>query len=414
MNRVSTYQSNTDMQYHLHRRNEEMNRTQNQIGSQSRITNLRDDPIAAAHSVRYRSAVGRLDRFDRNAATVLDHGRIAESYLKSANEIVHRVRELALQGSNDTLNKDDKRIIAGEVDQLLKELVEIANARSLDGTSLFAGDRTLSPAYRILQGTLDEGRSYGVTDVEYIGTITPPKAEVSRDNYIEAGFAGNHLFWAEQQQILSVRDASAYILPADAQIRVDNEYIDLSAGDNIHAIIARINESSAAVKASLDPVENSLVLSTTSPHQLWLEDAGEGRVLKDLGIIAETGKPPYNLAPGATLSGGSLFDTVIHLRDSLLSGDTIDIGGSALKGISLAQNNLIETMAGLGARDERLQLIRERIAVEKPEIMNRNSQETDIDIAEAITNLKVLEQTHRAALQTAGKILQPTLLDFLR
>lgn len=414
MERVSSYQSNTDMQFHLRRRTDEMNRIQNQIGGQSRIVNLRDDPIAAAHSVRYRSAVDRLERFDRNAATVLDEGRIAESYLKSANEIVHRIRELAVAGANDTLNKDDKRLIAGEIDQMLEELLSIANARGPDGTSMFAGDRTMSPAYRVLQGTLDGGGAYGVTNVEYIGTITPPKAEIGTGNYVEAGFAGNSLFWAEQQQLFAARDASAFVVAQDSRIRIDNEFIDLAAGDNIHAVIAKINESAAAVEASLDPVENSLVLSTTSPHQMWLEDADGGRVLKDLGIIAETGKPPYNAAPGASVSGGSLFDMVIHLRDSLLEGDTIEIGGSALKGITMAQNNLIETISGLGSRDERLQLVMQRIAWEKPEIENRDSQETDIDMAEAITDLKVLEQTHRAALQTAGQILQPTLMDFLK
>lgn len=414
MERVSTYQSNYDMQYHLRRRTEEMNRIQNQIGSQTRINNLRDDPIAASHSVRYQSAIDRLDRFDRNAGTILDEGRIAESYLQSANEIVHRIRELSLQGANGTLNQSDKRIIAGELDQLLKELLEIANARGPDGTSLFAGDRSLSPAYRILQGTIDEGRSYGVTDVQYIGTITTPKAEIGSGNYVEAGFAGNELFWAEQQQLFSGRDASAYVQPRDGRIRIDDTYIDLAAGDTIHTIIAKINDSAAAVEASLDPVENSLVISTTHPHQLWLEDVETGSTLQDLGLISGTGRAPYNLAPGASLSGGSLFDMVIHLRDSLLEGDTIDIGGSALKGISMAQEKLIGAISGLGARDERIQFAMERIAREKPEIQGRNSAETDIDMAEAITDLKMLEQTHKAALQTAGKILQPTLLDFLR
>lgn len=414
MKRLSTYQPSYDMQYHLRRRSGEMNRMQNQLGGQSRITNLRDDPIAAAHSVRYRSAIDRIDRFDRNASTILDEGRIAESYLKSANEIVHRVRELAVQGANGTLNSGDKRIIAGELDQLLQELVEIANARGPDGTSLFAGDRTQSPAFRALEGTIDGGRSFGLTDVEYIGTITPPEAEIGTGNYVEAGFAGNSLFWAEQQQIFAARDASSYVLSEDASIRIDNEYIDLSAGDNIYSIMAKINDSAAAVEASLDPVENSLVLSTTSAHQIWLEDVADGQVLKDLGLVAELGKPPYNHAPDASVSGGSLFDMVIGLRDELLAGDTIDIGGSSLKGVTMAQNRLIEEISGLGSRDERLQIVMQRNADEKPEIINRESNETDVDMAETITDLKMLEQTHRAALQAAGKILQPTLMDFLR
>jgi flagellar hook-associated protein 3 FlgL len=44
--------------------------------------------------------------------------------------------------------------MAEEVNQLLNELVEVANATSADGTSIFAGDRTLGAAYRVLTGNV--------------------------------------------------------------------------------------------------------------------------------------------------------------------------------------------------------------------------------------------------------------------
>ncbi len=105
---------------------------------------------------------------------------------------------------------------------------------------------------------------------------------------------------------------------------------------------------------------------------------------------------------------------VIYLRDRLYEGDTIDIGGSALKGIDMAQNHLVDTMGRLGSQDERLQIVQRRIEATVPEIQKRNSDETDLDMAEAATDLKMLEYTHKAALGAAGRILQPTLLDFLR
>ena len=72
---------------------------------------------------------------------------------------------------------------------------------------------------------------------------------------------------------------------------------------------------------------NSLVIETLSPHQLMLEDAGSGTVLKDLGIVSGNGRPPQNLASGTRVSGGSLFDMVISIRDQLYEGNTLDIGG---------------------------------------------------------------------------------------
>jgi flagellar hook-associated protein 3 FlgL len=59
-------------------------------------------------------------------------------------------------------------------------------------------------------------------------------------------------------------------------------------------------------------------------------------------------------------------------------------------------------------------MVEKRLISEIPETVKMDAQEVDLDMAEAITNLKMLEYTHKAALQTAGRILQPTLLDFLR
>ena len=42
------------------------------------------------------------------------------------------------------------------------------------------------------------------------------------------------------------------------------------------------------------------------------------------------------------------------------------------------------------------------------------NREIGVDMAEAATNLKMMEFAHQASLQTAAKIIPPSLLDFLR
>jgi flagellar hook-associated protein 3 FlgL len=105
---------------------------------------------------------------------------------------------------------------------------------------------------------------------------------------------------------------------------------------------------------------------------------------------------------------------VIYLRDRLYEGDTLEIGGGALKGIDLAQDKLVSTISELGAQDERIQVALRRMESEIPELQEQNSKETDLDLEEAIIELKRLQQAQQAALGTAGRIIQPTLLDFLR
>ena len=66
MRRISSAMPNTDMQYQMRLRDFRMNEMQSSIGSSRRLNNLRDDPIAAAHSSRFSSHVTHLDRYVRN------------------------------------------------------------------------------------------------------------------------------------------------------------------------------------------------------------------------------------------------------------------------------------------------------------------------------------------------------------
>ncbi len=414
MERISSNMSINDMQYQLQKRNESMYELNNKMSTQSKVKNLRDDPLAAAHSTRYLSRINHLERYAKNAERVKSEHRVAEGYMQSANRILHRIRELAVQGANDTYTESDKKAMGQEINQLLNELIEIGNARNPDGTTMFGGDNTATTPYRVLRGTVPEAGGRVITDVEYRGSIKPSVVEVGQGNYVKKHFAGNEVFWAEQQQVFSTTNAQNYVVSNDTSIIIDGEEIGLNAGDNIHNVIAKINDSNAQVKASLDPVNNSLSLVTTSPHQLHMKDGQDGNVLQDLGVITEIGKPPFNIAPDASSAGGSLFDMVMHLRDRLYAGDTIDIGGSALKGIDMAQGKLVSSISELGAQDERLQVAMRRIDGEVPELQEQNSNEVDLDVTKAITDLKRLEQAHKAALGAASKIIQPTLLDFLR
>lgn len=415
MKRISTYMPNDDYQYRMRMQEWKMGDLQSKIAEQTRVKELRDDPLAAAHSTRFQSKITRLSRFSDNIETVQGNHRIAEGYITSANDIVLRIRELAVQGANDTYSKEDKANMGEEVDQLLNELVSIANAENGSGVTIFAGDKNKGLAFRAESGMVPGAAGRHITSVDYVGTVNKQVAEVSENSYVNVDFPGNRVFWAEQQQIFSAVDSSNYSVLSDSSIIIDGEQINLNSGDNVHAVMAKINDADIAVKAQLDPVTNSVILKSTTPHQIWMEDAGDGTVLKDLGILsANAGSPPANINRDARVSGGSLFDMVISLRDDLYSGNTIDIGGKALKGIDLAHSNILSELTRLGAEDERLQSSYERIAYEIPNIQQMNSNAVDLDFAEAITELKMMERTQQATLQTAAKVLKPTLLDYLR
>jgi flagellar hook-associated protein 3 FlgL len=416
MRRVSSAMPNDDMQYHLRQREFRMNELQDKMASQQRIKNLRDDPLGAGRAVRFDSGVRRMNRFDRNIEIVRGNLAVTEGYTREAIDILQRANEIAVQGANGIYSREQTAAMAEEVDQLLKELVQLGNARSEEGNTIFGGTQTNTDAFRTRLGPVAGSGVERIVAVDYTGNVGVNTAEVDQGSFVPTAIPGNVAFWAENQQVYAAVDATTYRVQQDTSIRIDGVGIKLAAGDNVAAIIAKINDSAAPVRASLDPVQNSLVIASTKPHQIWLEDLEGGTALQDLGLLrgGTAGAPGTNLAPSARAFGGSVFDMVMHLRDRLFAGDSAEVGGSALQGIHQAIESLTATLADIGSRDERLALVSGRLDYEIPEVTKLLSQETDLDLSRAITDLKMLDYTHQAALGTAARILRPTLLDFLR
>jgi flagellar hook-associated protein 3 FlgL len=416
MKRISSQLPTYDSQYWLRLREWYLNEASNRMSSQTRINNLRDDPMAASRSVRYQSEILRTDRYISNAGSVRDTYAVAEGYLRSAMDVLQRIRELAVEGANGTNDRSQMGYIGQEVDQLLGELLTIGNAQDQNGNYLFAGLRSQTRPFRTAEGRVPGGASDVVVSVDYLGNGASNTVEISEDRDVEANFPGNFAFWAENQQIYSTVDASRYQVQTDSRISIDGTVIALSTGDTVSAVIARINDSGAPVRARLDPVDNSLVLETTRSHQIQAEDLDGGTVLSDLGILARgtSARTPQNIAPSARVFGGSLFDMVIQLRDALFEGSTDKVGSSGLRGIDSAISNLSGTLADLGAKDNRVETAGKRLEWVKPQLVSADSEARDLDLSQAVTELKMLEYGHEAALAAAARVLPQTLLDFLR
>ncbi len=414
MRRISSGMNNMDTQYALRIQEGRLNRANNQMGSQQKIQQLREDPIAAGHLVRYKSYLGRVNIFEKNARTLTDNFALREGYMTNSLEIMQRVRELAVTGANGIYTKDDLNNMAMEVDELLKELVQNANAISSDGNAVFGGTNTKAVPFEIEMGAVQGSGVPLIENVRYNGNIDTNKIEVDENKFMTVDNAGNRTFWAEQQHLFGGRDASSWQASSDSVISVDGIKININSGDNVYALASKINESGSAVRASIDPVTRGLNLQTTDARQLWLQDV-QGGTLSELGIIKDSGqKPPYNIGNGVRVSGGSMFDTVIAFRDALLKGDRETIGSRVLGSLDAGINNLVTRIAKSGSEYERAELNVTRNSHTALNVTAQVSREGDLDITKAITDMKMLDYAYQATLSNAGKMYQNTLLNYMR
>lgn len=414
MRRISSGMNDTDVQSRLRIQEFKLNKANNQLGSQRRIQELRDDPIAAGHLVRYQSFEGRIKQFEANAQTLTERFTVREGYINDSLQIMHRIRELAVQGAHGTYTAEDLHNMAGEVDQLLRQIIQNANAVDQDGNALFAGTNTKSTAFEVEMGNVEGSGVPMIAQVIYNGNVATNNVEVDEGQYLEVDNSGNRTFWAEAQKLTSGRDTTQWQAQEDSVISVDGKEISVSRGDNVYALISKINNSDAAVKASLDPLTRGINLQTTDARQLWLSDIS-GTVLTDLGVISgPEQRPPYNAANSARVSGGSLFDSVIALRDAMLRGDHEAIGGRVLGSLDAGMSNLVTRLSENGSNYERAMLNVTRNSQTALNVAKMISTEGDLDFTKAVTDMKMLDYVHQASLSIAGKMYSSTLLNYMR
>jgi flagellar hook-associated protein 3 FlgL len=109
-----------------------------------------------------------------------------------------------------------------------------------------------------------------------------------------------------------------------------------------------------------------------------------------------------------------MFDMLIRVRDAMFRADYDFLGSQGIGGMDLAMNNMTTRLAQIGSRQERANIVWERINREIPNVQASLARETGIDLTTAVTDLKMFDLAHRATLQTAARLLPVTLLDFLR
>lgn len=294
MMRITQTMLTNNMLRNLNQSYNKIDKYLNQLSTQKKITRPSDDPVVAMKGISYRSELSKVQQFERNISEVHSWMDSSDDVLNEAGKVLHRVRELIIQASNDTYENNQRNNIAQEIDQLKQHLIDLANTK-VNNKYIFSGTNTVEPLF---------------------------------DNN------GNINLDANNDAVL----------------------IEVSDGIKVRANITPSNVFTQELMDKLDDIVNAL-------------------------------KDPNS--SGSTLNG-FIIDIDNHFQ------------------------NLMNERADLGARMNRIELIEDRISQLELSTTKLLSSNEDVDIEEVITKLVAQESVYRAALGAGARVIQPTLLDFLR
>lgn len=128
--------------------------------------------------------------------------------------------------------------------------------------------------------------------------------------------------------------------------------------------------------------------------------------------VSSNTKLQANVA-GSDVFNEDLFGKIDDFIEALDSDDQSAIDDS-IGTLDDGIDDVVNARADLGARMNRLDLIEDRLSTQEINATRMMSENEDVDYEKVITNLIAQESVHRAALSAGSRIIQPTLLDFLR
>jgi len=198
---------------HIQQATARLNETQERVASGRKILRPSDDPFATARALAARSKLDNVSQRIRTADLAVTELSAVESSLASMGSVLTRAEELSVQASSSALNGDAREQIATEVEQLINEMLSIANT-SYSGRRTFGGHQGAEPFQPDVPAS--------PTVIAYSGDTGQVLREIGDGETVAVNIDGAPLFDGVFASLLSFRDA----LRAN-----DRSAIDLASGD---------------------------------------------------------------------------------------------------------------------------------------------------------------------------------------
>lgn len=200
--------------------------------------------------------------------------------------------------------------------------------------------------------------------------------------------------------------------------------IDVSGADTVQDVIDLINNhtlnntAGVAVTARLNVTGNGIELVDGSGRPLTITAAEGSQAAEYLGLLptdTTTVTSASGVISGADtnyLETPSVFTTLIRLKDALAANDTTAIE-SAISGIDADLDRVTFARSEVGARQQALDVTDQNLEDEDVQLRSALSEELEVDLVEAISNLTARQVSLEASLKATASILQMSLLSYL-
>ncbi|MBX3018301.1 MAG: flagellar hook-associated protein FlgL [Bdellovibrionaceae bacterium] len=347
----------------LQKNRTDMSDLQNQAASQKRLNKPSDDPVGAARVLATRTEDRGLNQFVKNIHQARSFLDMTDQALNEMSDLLVRAKELAVQQANDAgANPETRQVAALEIGQTFSQAVQIGN-RKLGERYIFGGFKTTTSPFN------QAG--------DYKGDDGDMNVLINKDAEVAMNLPGSRVF-------------GGVGVSADGHLR------------------AKMDSPKTAEDLNQYQRDNEEL------RQEIEDGRDEEFVLRGPASSTETSRRrQVETVPQNTQDGINVFRVLKNFEIALRTNDKEEIQ-IAIDDIDRSLSQVIQGRAQVGARVQTLNQTQESLQKSLVDNKALQSQIEDADLFQTVSDISKTDSALRASLETSGRLVQKSLLDFLR
>lgn len=237
------------------------------LSSGLRINSAGDDASGLAVSEKMRSQIRGLNQASENALNGISFIQTTEGYLQESQDILQRMRELAVQSANGIYTSEDRMQIQVEISQLVDEIDRIASHAQFNGMNLLTGRFGREDGNNIVTASMyfHIGANMDQRERVYIGTMTAQALGVRTQQEImtiSTPDAANSSIGILDAALRRVNKQRADLGAYQNRLSMAIEGIDIAA-ENLQAAESRIRDADIAEEV-VDYTKNQILVQSST------------------------------------------------------------------------------------------------------------------------------------------------------
>jgi len=354
-----------------------VDKLQNMMASGRKFAHISDDPIALIYSQSSRNKLARLEHYQTTVNSAKNWLDQAENGLMELEKIMADAYEACVDATHDGKTDGDKQNIGQVIGQLREHFVDTLNAAFGD-KYVYAAYNTPGDSSKTLKS--NEIKPFTVEDgILYFNGFDLSKFDGMSAELLNVDLSG--LSYDDAVDKINGLGADMGALTTDDVYmlhRLKNDVLTFDVGPGI------------SMPVTMNGIDLVLFTNTNEKGETVVRNAYS--VLTDLYIGANGDASA--ILPTPPLPASELTKIIKPLQD--------------------AQNHILTRTAEVGGRTKRLELLESRYEQDSINYERMKSDAEDADMADVIMRLRIAESVMQSAMSAGARVIQPSLMDFLR